>query len=231
MSRPSVPTEPEILVLLMPTPREYAAVAHVLGAPLEPAPWQIAHTGRFALAMSGIGKANAAGAAAAVVSRLGRPQGFICLGVAGSLPGSGATIGDTVLASPSLFLDEGVRTAAGFITCEQLGFPIGPAEGRIFPDPALEAVLAPLAGHIGPIGAVSSCAGTDELAHQRAELAIAEAMEGAAAGVAAWRLGVPFAELRTISNTTGARDQQIWDLDLALRRLGEIANRLAATVR
>lgn len=229
MSRPSVPIEPQILVLLMPTPREYAAVAGALGAPLEVEPWQVTRAGGFALAMCGIGKANAAGAVAAILSGLDRPRGFICLGVAGSLPGSPAAIGDAVLASPSLFLDEGVQTGEGLITCEQLGFPIGPEGGVIAPDQGLEAILAPLSDHTGPIGTVSSCAGTDDLARRRGRHAIAEAMEGAAAGLAAWRLGAPFAELRAISNTTGARENQIWDLERAMTRLAAVAARLAVT--
>lgn len=228
MNRPSVPTEPQILVLLMPTPREYAAVAGALGAPPEAEPWQVAPVGRLGLAMCGIGKANAAAATAAILSLLDQPRGLICLGVAGSLPGSSAAIGDAVLASPSLFLDEGVQTAADLITCEQLGFPIGPEGGVIAPDRGLKAALAPLAEHAGPVGTVSSCAGTDELARLRGRRALAEAMEGAAAGLAAWRLGAPFAELRVISNTTGARESQIWDLGRALERLATLAAALAA---
>ena len=50
--------------------------------------------------------------------------------------------------------------------------------------------------------------------------AVAEAMEGAAVVHAARRLGVPAIELRVISNTTGDRDNQKWDLAGALAALG-----------
>jgi futalosine hydrolase len=46
-------------------------------------------------------------------------------------------------------------------------------------------------------------------------------MEGAAAVHAARRLGVAGIELRTVSNTTGDRDRQAWDLGRALAALGE----------
>ena len=58
--------------------------------------------------------------------------------------------------------------------------------------------------------------------------AIAEAMEGGAVGVSAARVGggVWFSELRVISNTTGDRAGQRWDLSRALARLSETAGRL-----
>jgi hypothetical protein len=48
-------------------------------------------------------------------------------------------------------------------------------------------------------------------------------MEGAAAGFAALRMGAPFAELRVISNDTGDRFEQTWDLAGALRGLSALA--------
>ena len=38
--------------------------------------------------------------------------------------------------------------------------------------------------------------------------------------------GVPALELRIISNTTGARDRQVWNLDLALDRLADLVGLL-----
>lgn len=233
MSRQSVPTDPGIAILLIPTAREYAAVAGVLGvAPEGPAWAALSACGpSLALAMCGIGKANAAGAAGALLGCPNRPRALINLGVAGALPGSPARLAQVVLASGSVFLDEGVQSDASFLTCEQLGFPLGPLGGQVAPDAGLATCLRPLADHEGEIATISTCAGTDDLARRRAkEGAIAEAMEGAAAGLVAWRLGVPFAELRVISNTTGSRDRQVWDLEGALERLGELAGQVVAAV-
>jgi nucleoside phosphorylase len=56
--------------------------------------------------------------------------------------------------------------------------------------------------------------------------ALAEAMEGAAVGMVAARLGVAFAEVRVISNNTGDRGGQAWDLPGALAGLTRLIGRL-----
>ena len=66
--------------------------------------------------------------------------------------------------------------------------------------------------------------------------AVAEAMEGAAVGFTARRLGLAtgsapaFAELRVISNTTGDRSRQVWDLPRALSRLEQLGSQLLAAL-
>ena len=40
---------------------------------------------------------------------------------------------------------------------------------------------------------------------------------------AAAQLGAPAIEIRTISNTTGRRDAQVWNLELAFEALGRVA--------
>jgi len=47
-------------------------------------------------------------------------------------------------------------------------------------------------------------------------------MEGAAVVHAANRLGAPAIEIRTISNTTGHRESQQWDMNLAFTNLGRV---------
>ena len=73
---------------------------------------------------------------------------------------------------------------------------------------------------------MATCSGTDAAARSVAERtrAVAEAMEGAAVVHAARRLRVPAIELRAISNTTGERDGQQWDLPAALDALGRAAS-------
>ena len=97
---------------------------------------------------------------------------------------------------------------------------------------------------IGAVATVSTCSGTGEGA-EAARIrtgAIAEAMEGAAVGQAVARLSdlqprceAGFAELRVISNTTGDRSSQRWDLKGALAVLSdlvaELPGALDATVR
>ena len=74
---------------------------------------------------------------------------------------------------------------------------------------------------------VATCSGSDAAAAEVARRtgAIAEAMEGAAVVHAARRLATPAIELRAISNTTGDRAAQVWDLPSALQSLGRAMRR------
>jgi len=56
-------------------------------------------------------------------------------------------------------------------------------------------------------------------ARWRAEAADIESMEGAAFFEACLRHGVPFAEIRAVSNAVGETDRSRWDIPLALRNL------------
>ncbi len=173
---------------------------------------------------SGIGKVNAALAVAHCARELPF-HAVVSLGIAGALPGSNLAIGDTVVADRSVYADEGLQTPTGFVGCAAMGFPLGPFGDRGIPtEPALLAALSAL-GRVGPIATVSTCSGT----HAAADAvvlrtgAIAEAMEGAAIGHAAQRHGLAFAEVRVISNTTGDREGQVWDLKGALGVLKSVA--------
>lgn len=191
--------------------------------------WRLHEVGsRLDLIICGIGKANAAGGAARLLDEA-RHAGVISAGVAGALPGSGLELGQVVLADASVYGDEGLAKPGGFETCSELGFAMGPFEGSVVPGHApLVDLLRPLADRVGPVATVSTCSGTDELAEQTAKRtgALVEAMEGAAVGHVAARLGIPSVELRVISNTTGDRAGQRWDLSGALWRLGSVIGRL-----
>lgn len=190
--------------------------------------------------MTGVGKANAAGATARAL-QMRTYWSVINIGIAGALPGS-LRIGQVVLASSSVFSDEGILTPEGFRTCSQMGFPPAPSSGDALPvDPELLSRLEPMVrsrgGSVGPVATVSTCSGTDALARGVVERtgAIAEAMEGAAVGLVAARFsdsfprrGTRFAELRVISNTTGDRGSQAWDMKQALAGLTDLAAAVGA---
>ena len=75
----------------------------------------------------------------------------------------------------------------------------------------------------GAIATVSQCSGTDAAARAVAARTggVCEAMEGAAVALAAALHdgSIRTGELRAISNTTGDRSAQVWDLDAALGSL------------
>jgi futalosine hydrolase len=190
---------------------------------------------RFDLVLTGVGKVNAAAGVLAVLDPR-RHGAVVSVGIAGSLPGSGLEVGQVVAATRSVYADEGLETDSGFRSLEEMGFLLGPFSGGAVPgDAALLGWLAGVADATGPIATVSTCSGTDGLAARVRERtgALAEAMEGAAIGHAVARRhpAVAFGELRAISNRTGRREGQGWNLDLALGRLSEAIAALGATLR
>ncbi|MCC6970299.1 MAG: futalosine hydrolase [Phycisphaerales bacterium] len=198
-----------------------------------PGEWEQASLGRIDVVRSGVGKSNAAGATAKFLDP-SRHRLVMNVGIGGALPGSGLSVLDAVVADECVFGDEGVRTPERFLTLSEVGFPC--MAGRR-DSVASEAGAARELGlglgdamRVGAIATVSVCSGTDELAAEiRARTgAIAEGMEGAACGLVAARAGVRFAELRVISNRTGRRDQQGWNLAGAFERLGEVLGPMRA---
>jgi futalosine hydrolase len=176
----------------------------------------------------GVGKANAAAAATALLAAE-RPEAVIVFGCCGAYPGSGLGVGDLALATEEVYGDEGVLAPQGFVDMAALGFPLAERKGVRFFDrfpvdplllhqarPALERVAA-ASGRQWAEGAfvtVSTCSGTAAAAAElvRRTGGLCENMEGAAAAQVCARHGVPFVEIRGISNRVEDRDLSRWDL-------------------
>ncbi|MFZ2875546.1 MAG: futalosine hydrolase [Phycisphaerales bacterium] len=218
------------LVLVVAAPAEVRAVLTGCSRPdlSAPPPWTRIELGPgLSLVVTGVGKAASAGACGALL----RPSDGVVLnvGVAGVLPGSGLRLGAVVAANASVFADEGAQTPQGFIDIAALGFPPGDATGVTMPcDTGVVDSLRPLADAVAPVATVSTCSGTDALAREieRRTGAAAEGMEGAAVVLVCRRLGLPAGELRVISNTTGDRGSQVWDLPGALGVLSRVIGRI-----
>lgn len=219
-------------LLVIAAPGEARAIAGALSVEVDETPWSITPIAeRFDALVSGVGKANAAGAVAHALDP-SRHAGVLSIGIGGALPdgmdGWRCAIGDVVCASESVFADEGVRTPTGFEDVASMGFPpIGDGVSIACDEHALKHVHA-LGDVVGPIATVSTCSGTIALAGDISSRtsALCEGMEGAAVGLAAKRVAgedFPFLEMRVISNTTGDRGSQRWEIARALDRLGEVA--------
>ncbi|GAB7048868.1 futalosine hydrolase [Catenuloplanes indicus] len=175
------------------------------------------------VATVGVGSAEAAAATArllALAEAAGRPYAaVISAGIGGGLPGR-AVIGDTVIATRSVAADLGADSPDGYLPIERLGFGTSVA----YADAALVALLrealpAALAGDVLTVNTVTGTAvRAGELAGRHPS-ASAEAMEGFGVAVAARAAGIPFAELRTISNPVGPRDRAAWNLPAAFTAL------------
>jgi futalosine hydrolase len=170
----------------------------------------------------GMGKTNAAQGATALLET--RPvRGVVGFGIAGAYPASGLRVGDTALASEAVYGDEGVEAPDGWMSTEGIGIPLLERDGvrrfNRFPlDPerveraraALEAAGIP--ARVGPALTVSACSGTvargDVLARRFG--ALTEGMEGAALAHVCALYGVPFLELRAVSNAVEDRDLSAW---------------------
>jgi futalosine hydrolase len=147
----------------------------------------------------------------------------VSAGIGGGFAGR-AEVGSLVVASELIAADLGVRSPAGFASVDELGF----GSSRLLADPDLAGRVAAclqaagFAACLAPALTVSTATGTaataDELA-ARYPTAACEAMEGFGVAEAARRCGLPFLEIRAISNAIGPRDRDAWRIPDALRAL------------
>ncbi|MEJ3749923.1 futalosine hydrolase [Actinomycetes bacterium KLBMP 9797] len=182
------------------------------------------------VAAVGVGAPAAAAATArllALAEAAGHPyRAVLSAGIAGGFPDR-ADLGATVLAARSIAADLGADAPDGFIPLDALGF----GTTTIDADPELLAALrAALPGAVaGDVLTVNTVTGTAERAKAlagRYPAAAAEAMEGYGVACAAATAGLPFAELRTVSNPVGPRDRASWRIPTALAALTTNATRL-----
>jgi futalosine hydrolase len=176
---------------------------------------------RVHVVAGGAGPAEAAAATVDALRAVGDAELVISAGIAGgfaSAPSVG--LGHVAVASSVAFADLGAQTAAGFESATELGF----GRDRYDVDPAIAALLeARTHATVGQILTVASVTGTGARAAElraRHPDAVAEAMEGAGVAAGAARVGVPFAEVRAISNIVGPRDRAAWQIGPALDALG-----------
>lgn len=225
------------LLFVVAAPLEARAVLRGLEFPASasdsPGSWPLLRSIEgFDLLETGVGKAAAAAATARVLDPQ-RHRAVISLGIGGALPATAdgqklLEIGSAVLAEASVFADEGSAVPDGFLSIQDMGFPPPNGSVRIDADPQLTAALAPAFEIRAAVATVSACSGTDAAARAVAERtgARVEAMEGAAAGMVAALLNVPFVEIRVVSNTTGDRGSQVWELERSIAALSDVAARV-----
>lgn len=197
---------------------EAAAIAGG-GKPVELGPYQGLRRDGVTAVAGGVGPAAAAACAGTVLA-LASFRLVASAGVGGGFPGR-ANVGDLVLADRVVHADLGADSPDGFIPLDALGFGAGP-DGL---DPELVRWVADrTAAVVGAVLTVSTVTGTAERAAWLAAAyhPAAEAMEGAGVLAAARAHGVPFLELRGISNLVGPRDRETWDLPAALAALTRI---------
>lgn len=155
-----------------------------------------------------------------------QPGAVLLCGCGGSYPDSGLNIGDLALAGSETYGDCGVTTSTGFIPLEQLNIPqqhhLAPLFQQSYdldsPLYKQAARLLPQA-HCGPFVTVNSCSGTPELSRQLQQqtAGICENMEGAAAAQVCAEFSCPLVEVRGVSNPTGTRADELWNIPLGMK--------------
>jgi len=191
---------------------------------------------RVAAVETGMGKTNAAAAAAAVI-HLYRPRLVINMGIAGAYASSGLKRGDVAAAVMEVYADEGIAGTNDFVGLKEIGIPIYKSGRKDYFNefPLDEKLTAralkilgqdsaaparpPLAGTFATVSAVS---GTPARARQ-IELrtgAVCENMEGASVVHVCTMYSTPALEIRGISNYAGLRDKNGWDIDAAVNNSG-----------
>jgi futalosine hydrolase len=164
----------------------------------------------------GVGPAAAAAGTARLLAN-GSYRAVISAGIAGGFPGR-APVGATVIGARSIAADLGAESPDGFLPIEELGFgtSVRPADPLLLK--GLTAALPEaIVGDVLTLATVTGTAATAEALSRRFPRAVAEAMEGFGVAVAA--AGLPFAELRAISNPIGPRDRAAWRLKDAFAAL------------
>jgi futalosine hydrolase len=183
------------------------------------------------LCVAGMGKVNAAHAATLLFSRF-KPDAIIIFGIGGAYPSSGAQVGDIAIAKEEIAGDEGVMTLDGFKDTEYIGIPlIKTATSMMYTKyPASESLLklslqalasyqdaAAAKVHIGAFVTLSTCTGTSARAQEleRRYHGLCENMEGAAAAQVSELHGMPWIEVRGISNIVEDRNIEKWNVPKA----------------
>lgn len=184
---------------------------------------------RVLLCVGGMGKVNAAHATTLMIEKF-NPRALIVFGVGGAYPSSGAMVGDIALASEEISGDEGVLTLDGFKDTEYIGIPLVQSD-RVrlynrFPvstsnlkhaRQVLSRSITNVRIHAGTFITLSTCTGTSLRAKEleRRYHGLCENMEGAAAAQVAELHGIPWLEMRGISNIVEDRDLKKWDIRAA----------------
>lgn len=168
----------------------------------------------MAIIRTGVGAVNAAHAVTLFLARE-CPHTIVVCGVGGAYPGSGLQMGDVVCAESEFYGDLGATSPAGFLSMEDLGFPV--VETRVPLYNRLPLQVFPVAWR-APFVTVTSLTGTDMGAREmeRRTCGAVESMEGAAVAHVSNLHGIDVGEVRAISNIVGDRDTRTW-------RLGEAA--------
>ncbi len=181
---------------------------------------------------TGLGPVNAAFGLGMALARHD-VLGVLNLGLAGSFDPERLPLGTLAAAVSETWPEFGLHGESGLdpagLKLAQAHTPAGPVFGRIELEPASAASAMGLrlppgwpTAHGLTVAGVSGCA-TRAREMRARHAADMESMEGFALALGCLRAGLPFLEIRSISNFVGLRPPHGWDMPLALRALEHAA--------
>ena len=184
----------------------------------------------------GIGKTNAAHGATLLLENF-RPALILLIGCGGAYRRSGLIPGDLAIASEEIFGDEGVMTPRGWRSTKYLKLPLLRKGKQIFYNKIpmdqkivnkARKILQGFIPKTGPFVTISEVTGTQEKADEMEKRfrGICENMEGAAVAQLCTLYGIPFLEIRGISNVVKQRNKKEWKLSAAARVSQEAAREI-----
>jgi futalosine hydrolase len=167
----------------------------------------------------GVGPAAAAAGTAFLLARGGFST-VVCAGIAGGFVGRIA-VGTIAVATRTVAADLGADGPEGFIPLDELGFG---TTGLPATTPDLPGATA---GVIVTVSTVTGTAARADALAARYPDAVAEGMEGFGVATACALAGLPFAEVRAVSNPVGPRDRAAWRIREALDALAAVGGFMA----
>ncbi|SHJ66959.1 futalosine hydrolase [Malonomonas rubra DSM 5091] len=174
------------------------------------------------IAHSGVGQTAMSLQLTRLLERYPAKAVLLC-GCGGSYPDSTLRNGELAIATAEFFGDLGVSCEEDFIHLSELEIPQNPElelivqRSYLLPSPLVEHARKTLPQALcGTFVTVNSCSGCAALSNelQQRSGGICENMEGAAAAQVCAEYNLPLLELRGISNPTGSRDPQQWNIPL-----------------
>lgn len=230
----------ENITLAFATVREMRAALSGFGPRPEIGQGESAHVTLFGkkvrVLVTGISPVNAALSLGGLLGGREDVAGVVGLGVAGSFDLDALPFGAAVLVCEEIWPEFGLYGPAG-MEPEALGFSLdeGSVWDRIALDPDLAAsnmglALDPAWPRYSSL-TVAGVTGTEVRAKALFKRygAHLENMEGFSLALGCRRAGIPFLEVRTISNQVGSRKSEYWDLKTALAGLANVVQRLFAS--
>jgi len=193
---------------------------------------------KLLLTVTGVGLVNTAMAAGRLLDQPGL-TGVVNLGIAGAYDVEEFPIGNACYAWQETWPEYGLLDEEGRVDPEAIGFPQGKVGGeviwnRVKLNPVNDAETMKLSLPATCLRAssisVSSVTGTAVRGGwlKTAYNSDIENMEGFALAFATMQKGLPFLEVRTVSNLVGSRYAEDWDLEGALKELGNATAELFA---